>query len=99
MILALAYSVVPPVILGRLKARPAEVLWDKVPVTDAEMNRADWQTGVAGILGVLGIAWGLWWADAAAGLISLSFLNDGAGALRAAAELVDGAPRELRGAP
>lgn len=98
MIAALVYSVVPPVILGHLKREPAEALADKVLVTDAEMNKADWQTGLAGIGGIVGIAWGLWWADAlAAGLISLSILGDGAGALRrAVAELVDGAPRALR---
>lgn len=98
MILALLYSIVPPVVLGHLKQRPAEALCDKVLVTDAEMNKADWQTGAAGMLGILGIAWGLWWADAAAaGLISLSILWDGVGALRTAvAELVDGAPRALR---
>ncbi|WP_246849479.1 cation transporter [Rubellimicrobium arenae] len=98
MILALAYSIVPPVILGHLKQRPAELLNDKVLVTDSEMNKADWQTGVAGILGILGIAWGFWWADAlAAGLIAVSILWDGVGALRkAVAELVDGAPRDLR---
>lgn len=98
MILALAYSIVPPVILGHLKQRPAETLSDKELVTDAEMNKADWQTGAAGILGITGVAWGFWWADAAAaGLISLSILWDGVGALRTAvAELVDGAPRALR---
>ncbi|TNC48799.1 cobalt transporter [Rubellimicrobium rubrum] len=97
MIGALTYSIVPPVVLGHLKQRPAKDLNDKVLVTDSEMNKADWQTGVAGILGILGIAWGLWWADAAAaGLISLSILWDGVGAFRrATAELVDGAPRDL----
>lgn len=98
MIGALAYSIVPPVVLGHLKRRPAEAIHDEVLVTDSEMNRADWQTGAAGILGILGIAWGLWWADAAAaGLISLSILRDGFGAVKkAVAELVDGAPRDLR---
>lgn len=100
MIAVLLYSVVPPVILGRLKRRPAEILADKVLVTDSEMNKADWQTGLAGVAGILGIAWGLWWADAAAaGLIALSILKDGGEAFRTAtAELVDGAPRRLRDA-
>jgi cobalt-zinc-cadmium efflux system protein len=95
---ALAYSIVPPVILGHLKQRPAETLHDEVLVTDAEMSKANWQTAVAGLLGIMGVARGRWWADAvAAGLISLSILRDGAGALRTAiAELVDGAPRALR---
>lgn len=61
MIGALGYSTLPPVILGRLKQRPAEALHDEVLVTDAEMSKADWQTGAAGILGILGIL-GIAWA-------------------------------------
>lgn len=99
MVAALAYSVVPPVILGRMKLKPARALQDKVLHTDALMNRADWQTGLAGIAGVIGVGYGYWWADAAAaGVISFSVLHDGIKALRsAAAELVDGAPRALDG--
>jgi len=97
MMLVLAFSVVPPVILGRMKLRIAQEVHDKVLYTDAETNKADWQTGLAGIVGVLGIACGLWWADAtAAGLIALSIVWDGARSLRlAVAELLDGAPREI----
>jgi cobalt-zinc-cadmium efflux system protein len=97
MVAALAYSVVPPLILGRLKLPPARALQDKVLHTDAMMNRADWSTGLAGIAGVIGVGYGLWWADAAAAAaISLSVLHDGIKALRSAtAELVDGAPRAL----
>jgi cobalt-zinc-cadmium efflux system protein len=97
MIAALAYSVIPPVILGRLKKPIAERMRDKVLHTDALMQKADWQTGLAGIAGVLGIAFGLWWADsAAAAFISLSILKDGVSNLRtASAELAEGAPREL----
>lgn len=97
MIAALAYSIVPPVILGRMKLPIARRLQDKVLHTDAMMQKADWQTGLAGIAGILGLGLGFWWADAAAaGLISLSIVRDGFGALRSAtAELVDGAPREL----
>lgn len=100
MIAALLYSVVPPMILGHLKQPIARRLRDKVLHTDALMQRADWQTGLAGVLGVTGIAYGLWWADsAAAGFISFSILKDGLTNIRtAAAELLDGAPRELEGA-
>lgn len=100
MIAALLYSVVPPMILGRMKQPIARRLRDKVLHTDALMQRADWQTGLAGVLGITGIAYGLWWADsAAAGFISLSILKDGLTNMRtAAAELLDGAPRELEGA-
>ena len=97
MVAVLAYSVVPPVILGRMKLPIAERLNDRVLHTDAMMQKADWMTGLAGMAGVIGIGFGLWWADAAAaGFISFSILKDGVGALRAAtAELADGAPREL----
>jgi len=97
MIAALAYSIVPPVILGHIKLPIAERLQDKVLHTDAMMQKADWMTGAAGIAGVLGLGLGYWWADAlAALLISFSILQDGIKALRSAtAELVDGAPREL----
>jgi cobalt-zinc-cadmium efflux system protein len=97
MIAALTYSIFPPVILGRKKLPLARRLQDKVLHTDAQMNKADWQTGLAGIGGVIGIGFGLWWADAAAaGIISFSILKDGIGAMRSAtAELIDGAPRAL----
>jgi len=52
--------------LARMKTRPAEVLFDKVLVTDAAMNAADWQTGAAGILGIVGNAFGLWWTGPSA---------------------------------
>lgn len=99
MIGALAYSVIPPLILGHRKLPVAQRLRDKVLHTDALMQKADWMTGLAGIGGVLGIGFGLWWADsAAAALIALSILHDGIQAIRtAAAELLDGAPRELGG--
>ncbi len=97
MIAALAYSIVPPVILGRMKLPLARRLQDEVLHTDALMQKADWMTGLAGVGGIIGIGLGYWWADsAAAGIISFSILRDGITALRiAAAELVDGAPREL----
>lgn len=97
MIAALAYSVVPPVILGRKKLSIAPLIEDKVLHADADMNAADWKTGAAGILGIIGIALGFWWADAAAaGLIGLDVLKDGVRNLRiSTSELLDGAPRRL----
>lgn len=97
MMAALAYSVIPPVILGRMKLPLARRLQDEVLHTDALMQKADWMTGLAGIAGIVGIGLGYWWADSvAAGIISFSILHDGITALRiAVAELADGAPREL----
>ncbi|PVA08503.1 cobalt transporter [Pelagivirga sediminicola] len=97
MVAALVYSVIPPVILGRMKKPLARATMDKILYTDADMNAADWKTGLAGIAGIIGIGFGFWWADAAAaGLISFDILRDGLRNLRiAVAELLDGAPREL----
>jgi cation diffusion facilitator family transporter len=99
MIAVLVYSVIPPIVLGRLKKPVAAKIADKVLHTDALMNAADWQTGLAGILGIAGVAFGLWWADAvAAGFISFSILVDGLRSMRSSIfELIDGAPRKIDG--
>lgn len=99
MIAALAYSMIPPFILGRMKLPLARRLSDKVLHTDAMMQKADWLTAAAGIAGILGVGFGFWWADAAAALvISGSIVLDGYNALLAAsAELIDGIPRALDG--
>lgn len=104
MIAVLAYTAVPPVLLGRAKMPLAVALHDRVLHADADMNKADWMTAVGGILGVLGIGMGLWWADAAAALfISGSILHDGVRNLRVAVTAlmdargltVDGEPHPL----
>lgn len=94
MVAALTYTLVPPVLLGRAKHRPAAVLHDKVLHADAAMNRADWATAAAGIVGVLGIGLGLWWLDGvAAVVIGSSVARDGWGNLRAAlSDLMDSEP-------
>jgi cobalt-zinc-cadmium efflux system protein len=98
MMAALFYSIIPPVILGRKKLRIAPEIQDKVLHADADMNAADWKTGAAGIVGIAGIAAGFWWADAAAaGFIGFGVLKDGLRNLNTSvAELLDGAPRQLR---
>jgi len=97
MVAAQVYSIIVPIVLGRLKLPLARTLNDKTLFTDAMTQKANWMTGVAGIGGIIGIGLGYWWADAvAAGIIALDILNDGLRALRAAtAELIDGAPRAL----
>ena len=91
MIAALAYTLVPPVLLGRAKLGPARDLHDKVLYADAAMNKADWQTAAAGIVGVLGIGLGLWWLDGVAAiLIGASVSHDGWTNLRTAlSDLMD----------
>ncbi len=97
MIAALAVSCVPPVILGRLKLRLARRLDSKPLHADADMNKADWMTALAGIAGVIGIGFGLWWADAAAAMfISVEVLRDGVRNLRnAVRDMHDARPQQV----
>ncbi len=99
MLTAQAYATIPPLIIGHKELPLARRLRDKLIHTDALMNKANWQTGVAGFLGVAGLGMGWWWADPlAAALISASIIWDGWNALRVAtSELVDGIPFELGG--
>jgi divalent metal cation (Fe/Co/Zn/Cd) transporter len=94
MLPALAWSALPAVFLGRAKQPLARELHDKVLFADAEMNRADWLTAGAAMLGVIGIGFGLWWADAvAATIISLDITHDGYKNLKVAvADLMDKEP-------
>lgn len=81
----MALSVPGPLILGRRKLKLAEQLHDRVLYADADMNKADWQTGVATIVGVAGIGLGWWWADAAAAtFVGVGIARDGAKNLREA---------------
>jgi cation diffusion facilitator family transporter len=94
MLPALAWSGLPAVFLGRAKIPLAEELHNKVLYADAKMNKADWLTAGAAMVGVVGIGFGLWWLDAvAAALISLDITKDGISNLRrAVVDLMDQAP-------
>jgi cation diffusion facilitator family transporter len=94
MMAALVYSVIPPLILGRMKMPLARDLHQKALYTDASLNRGDWLTGIAGVAGLLGIAVGWWWADAVAALlISIEIVRDGIGNLKnSVAELMHRRP-------
>lgn len=97
MITALIYSVIPPFVLGRMKLPLAKELHEKALQTDADLNKADWLTGLAGVLGILGIGFGYWWADSvAAGIISFEIVHDGIGNLRnSVAQLMDKRPSNV----
>lgn len=94
MIPALLWSGIPVVLLGRAKLKLAPVLHDKVLNADATMNKADWLTAAAALAGVVGIGFGLWWADAAAAaIISFEIGRDGVHHVRAAVgDLMDRTP-------
>jgi cation diffusion facilitator family transporter len=99
MIAVLAYSAIPPLVLGHMKRKPARDLHDKTLKADSDMNRADWLTAGAGIVGILGIGIGWWWADAAAaGIISVAIVKDGLTNLkRVVADLMDQVPTTVEG--
>jgi cation diffusion facilitator family transporter len=94
MLAALLYSGAPPVLLGRAKQKLAAQLHDKVLYADAQMNRADWMTAGAAAVGVVGIGFGLWFADSVAGaLIALDIVRDGVRHVKSAGkELMDARP-------
>ena len=95
MLAALVWSAVPAFILGQMKKKLAAQLHDKVLYADAQMNKADWLTASAAMAGVIGIGFGLWWADAVAAIIiGLDIAHDGVKYSRAAvADIIDGQPR------
>jgi len=99
MILVLLWGTFPPLLLGRMKAKLAAPLFDKVLYTDSRMNKADWMTAAAAMAGIIGIGFGVWWADAVAALIiSADIFRDGYIHCRdAVTSLINRAPRELDG--
>lgn len=78
MILALVWASLPSVVIGYKKLPLAKKLHNKILYTDANTQKADYTTAFAAMLGITGLAFGLWWADSAAALfISFSVLKDG----------------------
>jgi len=96
-IAVLLWSGIPAHFLGRAKRRAAETLHDKTLAADADINAADWQSAGAAIIGMIGIAFGLWWADSAAAvLISLEIIRSGWTELRTAVgDVMDRRPLKL----
>ncbi len=97
MLAALAYSIIPMAVFGRLKERAALPIHDRALYADAAMAKADWLSGGAAVLGVLGVGMGFWWADATAALVvALDILHDGVGQIRGAVSRLIGAkPRTV----
>ena len=95
MLAALMWSAIPAMILGRIKIKLAAELHDKVLYADAQMNKADWMTAGAAMIGVVGIGLGVWWLDAVAAIaIGSDILHDGVKYTSAAMrDLLDGRPR------
>ena len=95
MLAVLLYTGIPPVIRGLMKKPLAEKLHDKVLYADAEMQRADWMTAGAAMVGVIGIGFGVWWMDSVAAIvIGIDVVRDGARYTgRAVLNLMDARPR------
>ncbi|MCT1922788.1 cation transporter [Brevibacterium luteolum] len=91
MIAVMIVTGAPTVILGRMKLKLAPLLHDKVLYADAQMNKADWMTSLATVVGILGIGVGLWWADSAAAIVvAVDIVRDGRKNLRdAVRDLMD----------
>jgi divalent metal cation (Fe/Co/Zn/Cd) transporter len=97
MVPTLIYSVIPPLVLGRMKLPLAHELHDKVLHVSATLDKGDWMSGLAGVLGILGIGYGWWWADSvAAGFISIGIIKDGWNNLRnSLAQLMNKRPTDI----
>jgi cation diffusion facilitator family transporter len=97
-IVVLLWSSIPAVFLGKAKEKAGLALNDKVLLADAKANAADWQSAAAAILGVLGIAAGLWWLDAvAAAVISVEIIRSGLSEIHSAlGDLLDRRPENLQ---
>lgn len=97
MLAALTYAMIPPLILGRIKIKVAKELHEKTLYADSVMNKADWMTSGAAIVGVIGIGFGVWWLDSAAAIfIALDVLKDGYSNIKnAMADLMDSRPRSV----
>jgi cation diffusion facilitator family transporter len=99
MIAALAYSITVSVLIGHIKRPVAKKLHDKALDADADMNKADWMSEGAAVVGILLVGMGQWWGDAvAAAFISLNIVRDGFRNLREVlSDLMDETPTKLGG--
>ncbi len=78
MIVVMAFTAIPQMLLARAKIPVAKLIHDKPLYACADMNRANWITNGAGVIGLGLVACGFWWGDSlAALLISLDIMRDG----------------------
>jgi len=78
MIVSLAYSLACGFVLGLLKKPVAKKLHDKALNAEATMNRDEWLSEGAAIVGIILVAFGHWWGDAAAAaFIAVEIVHDG----------------------
>jgi cation diffusion facilitator family transporter len=78
MLIAVACTTTPGVFLGRAKLQLAPQIHDKILYADATMMKADWMSGTATAVGVLGVGFGWCWLDpVAAAFVSIDIFKDG----------------------
>jgi divalent metal cation (Fe/Co/Zn/Cd) transporter len=97
MMAALTLSMFVGMYCGRIKQPVAKTLHSKAIEAESATNRNEWMSEGAGIIGILLVGFGLWWADAvAAALISLEIVHEGTNNLRQViADLMDEAPSQM----
>jgi cation diffusion facilitator family transporter len=97
MIGALIFSIVCAATIGQLKKPIGEKLHNKALLADADMNKADYMSEGAAVIGLLLVAFGHWWGDSvAAALISSTIIYDGWHNMRQVlGDLMDESPTEL----
>ena len=97
MVAALAYSMSIGMLLGRLKKPVKEALHGKEEDAESRMNRAEWLSEGAAIVGIVAVGFGLWWGDAAAAaFISVEIVRDGWDSVRQVVrDLMDESPTVL----
>jgi cation diffusion facilitator family transporter len=97
MIAALSYSLLCGLLIGVLKKPVATKLNDKALYAESTMNRDEWLSEGAAILGIILVAFGHWWGDAAAAaFISIEIIHDGWMNMRlVVGDLMDEAPTRL----
>lgn len=97
MIAALVYSMFTGMYVGRIKQPLAEKLHSKAIEAESATNRNEWMSEGAGIVGLVLVGLGFWWADAtAAAVISVQIVREGWHNLRqVVGDLMDEAPTKL----
>ena len=96
-LLWLAPGTLIPFWLGRKLLGPSQKTNNKVLYATARLLVADWQTSVAAMIGIVGIALGVWWLDSAAAIfIATSVVMDGIrNTTRTGGALIDRMPTKI----
>lgn len=97
MIAVMAFTAVPPMLFARAKIPVAKLIHDKPLYACADMNRANWLSNGAGVVGLVLLAYGFWWGDSLAALfISLDIMRDGYGnVFKSLSDVMDRHPVDL----